>query len=137
MGCGSFKCVDSSKSKKVLKRTDLIELQKHRDELQEKRLKILQWMEEEERPEKKNNEYKRVNWKHLIEMESLNHWDEAWLREKELVEHPSRVDSCESKIHCITMADENLRLLCDDNDDTESFWTEFQTMEQLNRVCLV
>lgn len=133
-------CV-SSKSTKLLTKTELIELQNHSDELQEKRMKILQWMEKEERPSRKTHEYKHIHRKDLIERETLNHWEEAWIREQELIAHPSRIDLCESKIHCITMADENLRILCNDDDDddndTENFWTEFEALEQLNRVCVV
>ena len=57
-----------------------------------------------------------------------NHWQEAWLREQELVAHPSRIDLCESKMICITMVDEKLRLSCDDDTDTATSWNELESM---------
>ncbi|CAF1303694.1 unnamed protein product, partial [Adineta steineri] len=70
------------------------------------------------------NDYKKVNWKNIKENVQLTYWQEAWEREQELVKHPSMVDSCESKISCITMIDENLRVLCDE--EIETFWKDFE-----------
>ncbi|CAF4720342.1 unnamed protein product, partial [Rotaria socialis] len=96
MGCGFYKA-----SKALLKREDLIELQKYPEELHEKRIKILQWMENDLGLKTKSIDRKKIK-----ENEQLVYWQEAWQREQELVKHPSMVDSCESKMPCITLIDD-------------------------------
>jgi hypothetical protein len=122
MGCGAHKS-----SKKFLNKADLIELQKYPEELHEKRIKILKWMEDDMGLKTAINEYDKINWKKLKENEQLSNWQEGWHREQELVKHPSLIDSCESKMPCITLIDEDLRLLCDN--DAENFWKD---LEQTN-----
>jgi hypothetical protein len=75
-------------------------------------------MEDDLKLKTKMNDYNKINLKNIKENEQLLYWQEAWQREIELVKHPSMVDSCESKIYCITLIDENLRLLCDDEVNT-------------------
>jgi hypothetical protein len=126
MGCGTNKS-----PKTFLNKADLIELQKYPEELHEKRMKILKWMEDDVGFKSKMNDSNKINWKHIKENEQLSYWQEAWQREQELVQHPSMVDSCESKMSCITLIDENLRILC--NEDVETFWRDFeQTKNTLN-----
>ncbi|CAF2622636.1 unnamed protein product [Rotaria sp. Silwood2] len=125
MGCAIHKS-----SKILLKKTDLIELQKYPEELNEKRIKILQWMENDLELKTKLNDYNKINWKKIKENEQLSSWQEAWQREQELVKHPSMVDSCESKMPCITLIDENLRLLCDEKVDI--FWKDFEKSDVSN-----
>ncbi|CAF1354400.1 unnamed protein product [Adineta steineri] len=119
MGCATHKL-----PKQLFNKADLIELQKYSDELHEKRIKILKWMEDDLELKSPMNDYKKINWKNIKENEQLTYWQEAWEREQELVKHPSMVDSCESKISCITMIDENLRVLCDE--EVETFWKDFE-----------
>ncbi|CAF0799953.1 unnamed protein product [Rotaria sordida] len=119
-------CMFHKSSKILLKKADLIELQKYPEELHEKHIKILQWMEND----LKLNNYNKINWKKIKENEQLSYWQEAWQREQELVKHPSMIDSCESKMPCITLIDENLRILCDEKVDT--FWNDFDKTDVLN-----
>jgi hypothetical protein len=125
MGCGTHKS-----SKIFFNKSDLIELQKYPEELHEKRIKILKWMEDDLESKTKMNDYKKINWKNIKENEQLTYWQEAWQREIELVKHPSMVDSCESKIPCITLIDENLRLLC--NEEVDTFWKDFEKTDVSN-----
>ncbi len=126
MGCGTHKS-----SKIFLNKTDLIELQKYPEELHEKRIKILKWMEDGLGLKTKMNDYSnKINWKNIKESEQLLYWQEAWQREQELVKHPSMVDLCESKMSCITSINENLQLLC--NEDVEKFWKDFEKIDVSN-----
>ncbi|CAF1393097.1 unnamed protein product [Adineta steineri] len=119
MGCATHKL-----PKQLFNKADLIELQKYSDELHEKRIKILKWMEDDLEVKSPMNDYKKIYWKNIKENVQLTYWQEAWEREQELVKHPSMVESCESKISCITMIDENLRVLCDE--EIETFWKDFE-----------
>ncbi|CAF0937960.1 unnamed protein product [Rotaria sp. Silwood1] len=123
-------CTIHKSSKTLLKKEDLIELQKYPEELHEKHIKILQWMENDLELKTKLNDYNKINWKKIKDNEQLSYWQEAWQREQELVKHPSMVDSCESKMPCITLIDENLRVLCDENVDT--FWRDFEKPDVSN-----
>ncbi|CAF3312024.1 unnamed protein product [Rotaria socialis] len=121
MGCGFYKA-----SKALLKREDLIELQKYPEELHEKRIKILQWMENDLGLKTKSIDRKKIK-----ENEQLVYWQEAWQREQELVKHPSMVDSCESKMPCITLIDDNFPVLC--NEENERFWEDIETINESHR----
>ncbi|CAF1403696.1 unnamed protein product [Rotaria sp. Silwood1] len=123
-------CTIHKSSKTLLKKEDLIELQKYPEELHEKHIKILQWMENDLELKTQLNDYNKINWKKIKDNEQLSYWQEAWQREQELVKHPSMVDSCESKMPCITLIDENLRVLCDENVDT--FWRDFEKPDVSN-----
>ncbi|UJR27177.1 hypothetical protein I4U23_008473 [Adineta vaga] len=119
MGCTTLKS-----SKTFFTKTDLIELQKHPEELHEKRIKILKWMEDNiECQIKSNNNYSKIKSKIIQENIQLLYWQEAWEREQQLVQHPSLMDLSNSKISCITLIDENLRLPTDQEVDV--FWKNF------------
>ncbi|CAF0744667.1 unnamed protein product [Didymodactylos carnosus] len=81
----------TNKTPAYLDKTSLIELQKHVDELNEKRVNILKWMEDNLDKKGTVNEYKNFNVKTLKEEQQRSNWLEAWEREKELVAHPSLV----------------------------------------------
>ena len=125
MGCGIHKS-----SKISLKKTDLIELQKHSQELNEKHMRILRWMENDLGLMTKINDHKKTNSKTIRENEPLSYWEEEWQREQELVKHPSMIDSCESKMPCITLIDENLQLGC--HEDMDIFWKNLETADASN-----
>jgi len=112
-------CATQKSSKQFLNKADLIELQKYPEELHEKRIKILKWMEDDLgiKPTMKNS-------KNLKENEQLSYWQEEWQREQELIKHPSMIDSCESRMPCITLIDDNRRVLC--NEELETFWKDFE-----------
>jgi hypothetical protein len=117
-------CATQKSSKALFSKADLIELQKHPEELHEKRMKILRWMEDDVEFQLKNNTYPKSNSKKIEENEQLLSWQEAWAREQELVQHPSMIDTCQSKISCITLINENLRL--PRADEVTAFWSDFE-----------
>ena len=102
MGCGMFKS-----SHKLPSRADIAELEKHPEEVQSKRMKILQWMKDD--PGRK---IQHAHGKTNREESAVPAWHEAWRREQELVAHPSRIDSYDSKILCLTLLERDLRVLC-------------------------
>jgi hypothetical protein len=118
MGCGMHRL-----SSKILSKADIIELKKHGNEFHGKRLQILEWMEESVQSKQRTNDNRKIHRRAMEEMQTCNHWQEAWQREQELVAHPSRISSCESKLLCITTIDGNRRYLCEN--DVDNVWRDF------------
>jgi hypothetical protein len=123
MGCGLFKS-----SQKVPSRADIAVLETYPEELQSKRMKILQWMKDD--PGRK---IKHRHAKVIREELAAPGWHEAWRREQELVAHPSRIDSYDSKILCLTLLNDDLRVLCPEElsrTDQSTIDGEFAAFEQ-------
>lgn len=102
MGCGMCKSSHTMPS-----RANIAELEKYSEELQSKRMKILQWMKDDPGRRIEHTRARMTSGEPV-----LPGWHEAWRREQELVAHPSRIDSCDSKVLCLTLLDDDLRILC-------------------------
>ena len=122
-------CITQKSPKKLFTKDDLLELQKHFEELHEKRVKILKWMEGGIECSTKIPNRTKLKWKNTEGTEQPLYWQEAWGREQQLVQHPSLIDSRNSKLSCITLIDENLRLPSEK--EIELFWSEFHTNNTL------
>ena len=61
--------------KHFLNKVDLIELQKYSNEINEKHIKILKWMEDDLGLKTNMNDFNKINWKNIKENESI--WDKS------------------------------------------------------------
>lgn len=119
-------CATAKPSKALFTKADLLALQKHSDDFNEKRMKILKWLEGDvDFHEKIKLHPAGSTTKMLEETVQPLYWQEAWSREQELVQHPSLLDVCEPKVSCITLIDENLRL--PPADDVTRFWRDLES----------